>query len=94
MYDICEEVYRAFSSFLRKGLRRVRVYVKSSKASDWIKVSSCVLTRNLVVTVEVYASENFIKELLESECAELLEVPVAPPTSPVRECRQVIPRVN
>ncbi|MEM2007209.1 MAG: hypothetical protein QW154_06195 [Sulfolobales archaeon] len=91
LVDLCEEVYRVFLSFLNKGLRRVRLYVRASKASDWVRVSSCILTRNLIATVEVYTVEELDRNTAVSECAEIVEVPVAPPTSLIRERRQVIP---
>lgn len=92
--DLCEEVYRAFLSFLGRGLKRIRVYVRASKAPDWMRVSSCVLTRNLIATVEVHSGDDISKDAVARECVEVVEVPVAPPTSLIRERRQVIPCVQ
>ncbi|MEM4491830.1 MAG: hypothetical protein QXR49_05055 [Sulfolobales archaeon] len=89
--ELCEEVYRVFLKLINKGLRRIRLYVRASKASDWVGTSSCILTRNLVATVEIYAVEELSKNSMLSDCLEIVEVPVAPPTSLIRERRQVIP---
>ncbi len=89
--DLCEEVWRAFLTLLNRGVRRVRIYVRASRASEWVGVSSCVLARNLVATVEVLASGSTSRDTVARECPEVVEVPVAPPTSQLRECRQVIP---
>ncbi|MCS7099392.1 MAG: hypothetical protein RMH84_04435 [Sulfolobales archaeon] len=85
--EICEEVYKAFMKFLGRGVRNVVIYVNSSRPSDWVKASACVLSRNLVATVEVYASDTLSRESVLEKCAEVVEVPVAPPTSRISECR-------
>lgn len=85
--ELCEEVYRRFLSLLGRGLKNVVIYISSARSPDWMKVSSCVLSRNIVATVEVYASDTLSKESILEKCVEVVEVPVAPPTSHVRECR-------
>ncbi|MEM4867173.1 MAG: hypothetical protein QXZ60_05900, partial [Sulfolobales archaeon] len=71
---LCEEVYRVFLNFLNRGLKKIRLYVRASRASDWIGASSCILTRNLVATVEVYAVEDFNKNAASGDCVEIVEV--------------------
>lgn len=81
-YDLeklCEEVYEAYVDLLKRGVSHIRILIDASRASDWVPATSCVLTRNLIATVEVYSGK--LGDDLLKECVDVLAVPVAPPTS-------------
>jgi len=86
---LCEEVYRAYLELLKSGVRDVVIFVGSSKALEWVAISRCVLTRNLAIHIEVYSGRaqegNPAKDLCST--VRRVEVPVAPPTSQLSECR-------
>jgi len=86
---LCEEVYRAYLELLRSGVRDVAIFVGSTRSPEWVAVSRCVLTRNLAISIEVYSGDPREGNPLGNLCSTVkrVEVPVAPPTSQLSECR-------